>query len=149
MADALYFFEKVTGQVWVKGTISGSYVNNKFTEGAENAPASNLAIGTAEENLPVEMKSGSAIRAAYNLKDNPDMLGKEVWFCGELTRYFSVAGLKNLTDASTDGKETITGIDGVAVSADKNAVVYTLDGRRVQKAAAGLYIVNGKKVFVK
>lgn len=149
VADALYFFEKVTGQVWVKGTISGSYVNNKFTEGAENAPASNLAIGTAEENLPVEMKSGGAIRAAYNLKDNPDMLGKEVWFCGELTRYFSVAGLKNLTDASTDGKETITGIDGVAVSADKNAAVYTLDGRRVQKAAAGLYIVNGKKVFVK
>lgn len=149
VADALYFFEKVDGQVWVKGTISGSYVNNKFTEGAENAPASNLAIGTAEENLPVEMKSGSAIRAAYNLKDNPDMLGKEVWFCGELTRYFSVAGLKNLTDASTDGKETITGIEGVAVSADKNAAVYTLDGRRVQNAAAGLYIVNGKKVFVK
>ncbi len=149
VADALYFFEKVTEPVWVKGTISGSYVNNKFTEGAENAPASNLAIGTAEENLPVALDSGSDIRAAYNLKDNPDMLGKEVWFCGKLTRYFSVAGLKNLTDASTDGKETITGIDGVAVSADKNAAVYTLDGRRVQKAAAGLYIVNGKKVFVK
>ena len=40
-----------------------------------------------------------------------------------------------------------TGIE--AVDADAEAVIYDLQGRRVEKAVKGVYIVNGKKVLVK
>ena len=45
---------------------------------------------------------------------------------------------------------SVTGINGVATSA--KAEVYTLDGRKVkagQKLVKGIYVVNGKKVYVK
>ena len=32
---------------------------------------------------------------------------------------------------------------------NKNAVIYNLNGQRVNKAQKGLYIVNGKKVILK
>ena len=43
--------------------------------------------------------------------------------------------------------EDETGIE--AVDADAEAVIYDLQGRRVEKAVKGIYIVNGKKVLVK
>ena len=36
-----------------------------------------------------------------------------------------------------------------AQAAEEGIVIYDLSGRRVQKASKGLYIVNGKKVYVK
>ena len=36
-----------------------------------------------------------------------------------------------------------------AQAAEEGMVIYDLSGRRVQKASKGLYIVNGKKVYVK
>ena len=39
--------------------------------------------------------------------------------------------------------------DENAADAQKNAVIYDLSGRRVQKAVKGIYIQNGKKVYVK
>ena len=41
-----------------------------------------------------------------------------------------------------------TGIEGIT-SAPQNEVVYDLSGRRVATPKKGLYIVNGKKVFIK
>lgn len=40
-----------------------------------------------------------------------------------------------------------TAIDAIEGDNSSNAVIYDLAGRRVQKAAKGLYIVNGKKVM--
>ena len=47
--------------------------------------------------------------------------------------------------------ETVTGIDGATVAADgKNAQIYDLQGRAVSKTVkGGIYIINGKKVYVK
>ena len=43
----------------------------------------------------------------------------------------------------------VTGIDGIARPADAtNGAVYDLSGRRVEKPAHGLYIVNGRKVLL-
>lgn len=44
-----------------------------------------------------------------------------------------------------------TGITDVEANADKNSqqVIYDLTGRRVNQPAKGLYIINGKKVFIK
>ena len=42
-----------------------------------------------------------------------------------------------------------TGIDATLVNSEKvNSVVYDLQGRRVSQPTKGLYIVNGKKVFI-
>ena len=81
--------------VWVVGTISGYYKSNAFVAGATNAEASNLAIGTEDANMPVQLSSGSAIRTALNLKDTPSNLGKVVYIKGKIQAYFSVAGLKS------------------------------------------------------
>lgn len=47
------------------------------------------------------------------------------------------------------GNGAATGIEAVSTGEDDSAPVYDLQGRRVQKAVAGLYIRGGKKIFVK
>ena len=42
-----------------------------------------------------------------------------------------------------------TGIEGVIENTNANAVIFDLSGRRVAKMQKGIYIVNGKKVYVK
>lgn len=148
IADAAYFNGKVTDKVWVKGIIGGSYVSNKFNETAAAAVATNIALGTAEQNLPVQLPAGD-VRAALNIKDNTENLGKTVWLYGNIETYFNVTGLKNVTDYSFDGQSGVTAIDGVSADTKKADTIYSLDGRRVQQPVSGLYIVNGKKVFVK
>lgn len=44
---------------------------------------------------------------------------------------------------------TTTGIEQIEAGADAKNAIYDLSGRRVNKAAKGIYIVNGKKVLVK
>lgn len=52
--------------------------------------------------------------------------------------------------AKAKAEQLATGIHGVnAENADKDAQVYTLDGKRVNHAGKGLYIKNGKKVVLK
>lgn len=45
--------------------------------------------------------------------------------------------------------EGATGIDAVAAKIDANAPIYNVAGQRVSSVTKGLYIQNGKKVFVK
>lgn len=42
-----------------------------------------------------------------------------------------------------------SGIEGVEANGCTETIIYSLDGRRLQKAAKGVNIVNGKKVLVK
>lgn len=42
-----------------------------------------------------------------------------------------------------------SGIEGVEAGEQTEKVIYTIDGRRVQKAEKGVYVINGKKVVVK
>ena len=42
-----------------------------------------------------------------------------------------------------------TGIEGVIENTNANTVIFDLSGRRVAKMQKGIYIVNGKKVYVK
>ena len=86
-----------TDAVWIEGDIVGYYNNNKFFVGTEGAVATNLALGTSDVNIPVQLPSGD-IRKALNLVDNPGNLGKTVAICGKIQAYFSVAGIKSPTD---------------------------------------------------
>lgn len=148
-ADVQYFCDKVEGKAWVKGEISGYYNNSKYFAGTEGVVASNIAISAGETNVPVALPSGSQVRTNLNLKDNATNLGKTVWVYGTIEKYFSVAGVKNVTDYSWDGEGTLTGINSLeAAPANTNAdVIYSIDGRRLAAPAKGFNIINGKKVI--
>ena len=148
-ADVQYFCDKVEGKAWVKGEISGFYNNNKYFAGTEGAVASNLVISAGETNVPVALPSGSQVRTNLNLKDNATNLGKTVWVYGTIEKYFSVPGVKNVTDYSWDGEGTLTGINSLeAAPANTNAdVIYSIDGRRLAAPVKGFNIINGKKVI--
>ena len=45
--------------------------------------------------------------------------------------------------------DVTTGIEGIEVNDGGKTVIYDLSGRRVSRMTKGLYIVNGKKVFIK
>lgn len=157
--QALLGSESVTEKVWVKayiiGSANGGFKEDKLVkEGGETAVASNLVLAdNAEETdinkmIPIQLTDKSAARAALNLKDNAANLGIAVWVYGSLDKYFSVAGLKNVTDWSFDGVETA--VERIAAPIATAKEIYNIAGQRVQKAEkAGLYIIDGKKVVVK
>ena len=148
-ADVQYFCDKVEGKAWVKGEISGYYNNSKYFAGTEGAVASNLAISAGETNVPVALPSGSQVRTDLNLLDNATNLGKTVWVYGTIEKYFSVPGVKNVTDYSWDGEGTLTGINSLeaAPANTKADVIYSIDGRRLAAPAKGFNIINGMKVI--
>lgn len=146
VADVLYFYGKVTDKVWVKGAICGSLSkSNALTTNSEEIQPSNLALGTEDSFIPVQLSSGTEPRKNLNLMDNPDMLGQTVWVYGNIEKYFSMPGVKSVTDFSLDG---VTGIDAVETETAAKGI-YLLDGRRVQQPVKGINIINGKKVVVK
>ena len=52
------------------------------------------------------------------------------------------------TDGGLVGGES-TGIEGVEANNNGKVIIYSLDGRRLNKAVKGINIINGKKVLVK
>ena len=92
-----------SGNAWVKGIIIGTMnSNNNYTleVAAPFSVASNvyLADEAGETNtakmLPVQLVSGTDIRKAVNLMDNPGNLGKTLTIQGSLEAYFQQPGLK-------------------------------------------------------
>lgn len=79
---------------WVKGIISGVYNSGSKFDTEVGSVNTNIAIGTAEANIPVQLPQGD-LRTALNLVDNPTNVGKEVLLRGSVETYFKVAGLKN------------------------------------------------------
>ena len=49
---------------------------------------------------------------------------------------------------SSDGSDA-TAIESVETESAAPAVYYDLSGRRVENPVSGIYIVNGRKVFIK
>ena len=143
-------------KVWVKGYIVGFVDGAKLAEGAKFTAegcetATNLLLATnpAETNvencIPVQLPAGD-IRAALNLQDNPDNLGKEVKLYGYVLKYFSVPGLKNVTAYEFTGE---TGVEMINAEAQQNGRIYNLAGQRVDNAFKGIVIVGGKKIVKK
>jgi 2',3'-cyclic-nucleotide 2'-phosphodiesterase (5'-nucleotidase family) len=115
-----------SGTATVKGYIVGTTkgTNNYQFEGTFS-PNTNIAIADQPNErdpakiLPVQLPLG-AVRNAVNLVDNPGNLGKEVYLKGTLEAYFTVPGLKTVSEYSFDGgipeKPPVEGIAGLEIS---------------------------------
>ena len=148
---------------WVSGVIAGCASNNGAL--ATTDVATNLALGTAEPYVPVQLPSGE-VRTNLNIVDNPELKNTTVWVYGTIESYFSAPGVKDVTDFSLDGTnawssvENVKAVAGKAYAVNGNIVttgngesvaVYNLTGklvatgvagRDIKIAAKGLYIVK-------
>ncbi len=113
--DDLLVGASTPSPAYVTGYIVGWVDGASISEGAHftvpATSASNVLIAaTASETdynkcVAVQLVSGTAVRAAVNLKDHPDNLGKKVTLQGSLEKYFGIAGVKSTTDDYTiDGQ---------------------------------------------
>ncbi len=90
----------------------------------------------SDGNLRLEAQSDGTLKlsdfSVYNLAYDP-----ETWAPSEtfLAFYQNAVATK-----------ATTGIQGVVSTAKKNGAIYDLQGRRVEKALKGIYIVDGKKI---
>ena len=100
-------------EVWVHAYIVGSIpedasstVLSNMTFTVDGAHYTNMCIADdpAEKDYnkcaPVQLPSGSDARAKLNLKENPGMLGKEVWLKGKTIKYCAAPGLKEVSKYS-------------------------------------------------
>lgn len=119
VADVQKLNSTSKGPHWVKGYIVGVVDGKNLANGAKfeaAAVATNLIIAAnAEETnidnvIPVALPKGY-IRDLVNLQDNPGNLGKEVLLYGTLEKYFSVAGVKEVSKAYIDGQEVVKPAD--------------------------------------
>lgn len=75
-------------------------------------------------------------------------LAEKVWTGEAATVTFTANATSNINYIIvTFSKQS--GIEGVEAGEQTEKVIYTIDGRRVQKAEKGVYVINGKKVVVK
>lgn len=122
-------------KVWVKGTIAGN-VNTSTGElevptDTVAAVATNLMLQTGDDMISVQLPAGN-VRAALNIKDNLDNIGKEVWVYGTIKEiYCKIAGVKSVTEYSWDG--TTTAIRTTNADSQRE----------------GKFLQNGKVVIVK
>lgn len=150
-ADVQYYVTS-DEKVWVKGTIIG-YISNTstgaYSEVDESVVSTNLAIGSADCYLSVQLPSGD-VRSALNLVDNPQLQGQTVWVYGTLAKYCGIPGVKSVTDYSLDGLATAISIATVVDAVEAATLeIYSLDGRKLSAPQKGINIINGKKVLVK
>ena len=102
--------------VYVKGYIVGTAKSGSAF--AEEPVNSNLFIADSQTEtdanncVPVELKKGSNARTELNLVDHPDNLGKLIVLCGSITKYFSVPGVKSVTEFTLSGESTNPGDSG-------------------------------------
>lgn len=130
----------MTKKVYVAGTIS------EITE-----------VSTSYGNATYDITDGAATIKVYRgyflngekfTAEDQIKVGDEVVVYGALTLYNTTPEINTGNHIYSINGDTATGIHGTENDA-KAAVIYDLAGRRVEKAAKGIYIVNGKKVVLK
>ena len=119
--DVLALNNTSKGPHYVKGFIIGQvngasiqsgldteapFVGSTNSDGSVATQGTNLMIagvvGETTNIVAVQLPKGE-LRDAFNLVENPDMLGKEVLICGNLEKYFGVAGIKSPTSIEVIG----------------------------------------------
>lgn len=127
-----------------------------------SAPAieNNLLCASVEEGQTTAAdgttEGYSFFKLSYNQAGENEKLGF-YWAKENGAPFVSKAGLAYLAVKTADVAavkgfslfDMETGISKVSGFAASNGVIYDLQGRRVERAVRGLYIVNGRKVMVK
>ena len=108
--------------------------NGNWVESDANAIILELSDETADNTLALNITNNGISLEAGKSIDAKFVFEKDYW------RY--------LYNVSFIDAEAYAGVSEVTV-APKNNVMYDLMGRQLNKAAKGLYIMNGKKVLVK
>ena len=135
---------------------AGTYT---FTEsdGAANAIEGNLLLGSVEDTMitPVEDTKCYVLSMQDGVVGMYGVVLRDGAFKNNANKAYLAL---EKDDAETSGMERsnsyyfdfagITAVDAVKTEVDEN-VYYDLSGRVVEKPACGIYILNGKKVFVK
>lgn len=93
-------------------------------------------------------------RLTYNNNESKVGLGFFSTTSGNIQAQPGKAYLKVSTSQSASLKGFLinpqpTGVETIGVDADCNNTIYDLNGRRVENPSNGIYIQNGKKIFVK
>lgn len=123
--------EAVASGVWAQGYIvgyiptGGSSTNITMTVFGTTGEvaASNLVLAPSKDEtdynncIAIQLSSGSDLRAASNLKDHPENLGKILAVKGDVMKYCGAAGIKNGSEYKIDGEggETPTPPAGDAI----------------------------------
>lgn len=147
-AKTVVTFNEIEGNVVPKNT--GVLVYKESATEAVNAPAVPAISTTSIENNAFEaMVNGEIPANSYALSNGTHGVGFYLYNTAKNAKnkaYIpaSVAG-SNLSAFRFDFEGTLTGIE--TIENENSNVIYDLQGRRVQNAKSGLYIVNGKKVI--
>ena len=101
---------------WIQGYIVGWVEGASIATGCHfdvpSSSASNVLIADSPNEtdytkcVPVQLVANTDIRTEVNLMDNPENLGKLLKIEGQLTKYFSQAGLKAPTAFSLSGQSS-------------------------------------------
>lgn len=120
------------------------------------APEANLLYGSAEATTTTGGTNDVFYMLSYGKEEKADVLG---FFYGAPNggAFESAAGKCWLAIAASSGirgfvfgdDDITTGISAVRTAIANGQPVYDLQGRRVENASRGVYIIGGKKVMVK
>lgn len=143
---------------WVTGYIVG-YITDKdiTTESvfgtAANANPANVLIALTPDVtdytkcVPLQLTNGSAVRTAVNLKDHPENLGRSIKVLGSLEKYFTVNGVKSITEfeLGEGGGETPTPPEETVIYSSLNATDQALpDGWTIDNSTIWVWkVYNG------
>lgn len=102
--------------VWVEGYVAGyvadmtwatsAVFGNQPTEGSTNYQnATNCILSSAEagaagfdNSIPCGLSTTGDVRATLGISKNPEIYGKKVKVKGDITKYFGLRGVKNVTE---------------------------------------------------
>lgn len=88
----------------------------------------------------------------YVLAKRSGAVGFYLWQGGSLGAgrvYLPLPVVGDVREFIGFGFDTETGVEAAGAQLPEGNIVYDLSGRRIQKPTRGLYIVNGKKTFIK
>lgn len=74
-------------------------------------------------------------------------MGDEVVVCGKLMNFKGTLETANKECYLYSLNGITTGIQNAMVAGNAKQTIYTIDGRKVNNAVKGVYIINGKKVI--
>ena len=134
--------------VFTKGesTVYGLVFNDVAVLTSEQSGGSNNTITTASADVPVKLQYSLNLANALNTSRQPVI--QDVNKVKIVALLIDSATGKVVNANKVKLGET-TGIVNVKGNQDTKATIYDLMGRRISQPAKGLYIINGKKMFVK